>query len=114
MTALPAFQKEMRRIEINRIGDGFFVAFERPEDGAHCAMAIQRALQRHRVDHGFAPRVRIGLHHAEATREGADYQGREIAGADFVRARGGRVITIPLVGGLSTTAILASSRRTED
>ncbi len=42
--------------------------------------------------------------------KGSDYAGGEIAGADFVRLRGGRVVTLPLVPGLSTTAILARSR----
>jgi D-beta-D-heptose 7-phosphate kinase / D-beta-D-heptose 1-phosphate adenosyltransferase len=42
--------------------------------------------------------------------KGADYAGRPIAGADFVRERGGRVVIIPLVEGLSTTAILEAAR----
>lgn len=45
--------------------------------------------------------------------KGSDYEGKEIAGADFVRSRGGRVVTIPLVPGLSTTGILAASRGDE-
>ena len=65
-------------IEVNRIGDGFFVAFDRPDSAIRCAVEIQRALARHRVEHGFAPGVRIGLHEAEATREGSDYQGRGV------------------------------------
>jgi class 3 adenylate cyclase/DNA-binding SARP family transcriptional activator len=80
---------EHRGEEINHIGDGFFVAFERAEDGARCAMAIQQVLQRHRVDHGFAPRVRIGLHYAEATREGGDYQGRGVHAAARIAAVAG-------------------------
>jgi D-beta-D-heptose 7-phosphate kinase/D-beta-D-heptose 1-phosphate adenosyltransferase len=39
--------------------------------------------------------------------KGGDYTVETIAGADFVLARGGRVVTLPLVPGLSTTAILA-------
>lgn len=65
-------------VEVNRIGDGFFVAFDLPDAAVRCAVEIQRALARHRVDHGFAPEVRIGLHEAEATREGSDYQGRGV------------------------------------
>jgi D-beta-D-heptose 7-phosphate kinase / D-beta-D-heptose 1-phosphate adenosyltransferase len=38
--------------------------------------------------------------------KGGDYTVDQIAGADFVLSRGGRVVTIPLVPGLSTTAIL--------
>jgi class 3 adenylate cyclase len=75
--------------EVNRIGDGFFVAFERAGDGVRCAIDIQRVLERHRVDHGFAPRVRIGLHQAEATREGTDYQGRGVHEAARIAALAG-------------------------
>jgi class 3 adenylate cyclase len=64
--------------EVNHSGDGFFVAFERAMDGLECAVDIQRRLARHRREHGFAPRVRIGLHSAEATRQGGDYQGRGV------------------------------------
>jgi D-beta-D-heptose 7-phosphate kinase/D-beta-D-heptose 1-phosphate adenosyltransferase len=39
--------------------------------------------------------------------KGGDYQADQIAGAEFVRSRGGRVVTLPLVPGLSTTSILA-------
>ena len=59
--------------EIKHGGDGFFVAFREADDGIGCAAAIQRALARHRAEHGFAPSVRIGLHGGEATsREGDD------------------------------------------
>jgi DNA-binding SARP family transcriptional activator/class 3 adenylate cyclase len=64
--------------EVNRIGDGFFVAFDGPKAAAECAKAIQQALARHRNEHGFAPQVRIGLHEAEATRTGNDYQGKGV------------------------------------
>src|SRR5262249_3704313 len=39
--------------------------------------------------------------------KGGDYTLDQIAGADFVRRRGGQVVALPLVPGLSTTAILA-------
>lgn len=38
--------------------------------------------------------------------KGGDYTPDQIAGADFVLSKGGRVVTIPLIPGLSTTAIL--------
>lgn len=44
--------------------------------------------------------------------KGGDYTIDQIAGADFVHRGGGRVVTLPLVPGLSTTAIL-DRRRTE-
>ena len=94
--------------EVNRIGDGFFVAFERPEPAVRCAVEIQRALARHRVEHGFAPRVRIGVHEAEATRAGSDYQGRGVhetariadaAGADEI------LVSAPIAAFVDGTAV---------
>jgi D-beta-D-heptose 7-phosphate kinase/D-beta-D-heptose 1-phosphate adenosyltransferase len=38
--------------------------------------------------------------------KGRDYEGRTVAGADFVRARGGQVVLIDLVPGASTTATI--------
>jgi class 3 adenylate cyclase len=64
--------------EVKHTGDGFFVAFERPIDAIECAVDIQRRLARHRREHGFAPRVRIGLHTTEAARQGRDYHGRGV------------------------------------
>jgi len=78
---------------MHRAGDGFVVAFADPAAAAECAVAIQRRLHDHRRAHGFAPRVRIGVHEAEATRVGNDYSGRGVhtsariasaAGADEV------------------------------
>jgi class 3 adenylate cyclase len=48
--------------EIDHAGDGFFVSFESATDAVRCAMEIQRALQSHRRESGFSPRVRIGIH----------------------------------------------------
>jgi D-beta-D-heptose 7-phosphate kinase/D-beta-D-heptose 1-phosphate adenosyltransferase len=43
--------------------------------------------------------------------KGGDYTIDQIAGADFVQARGGRVVTLPIVPGLSTTGILSRQDR---
>lgn len=64
--------------EVKHTGDGFFVAFENAADAIACAVAIQRLLDRQRRDHGFAPRVRIGLHTAEATYADGDYSGHGV------------------------------------
>ncbi len=42
--------------------------------------------------------------------KGADYPRERIAGADLVEARGGRVVRVPLVPGLSTTQLLERVR----
>lgn len=60
---------------VRTTGDGIFATFVDPGTALGCAVAIQEALQEHRRKHGFAPSVRIGLHRAEATREGSDWSG---------------------------------------
>lgn len=74
---------------VNHTGDGFFVAFERGIDGLACAVDVQRRLARHRHEHGFAPTIRIGLHTAEATRHGGNYQGRGVHVAARIGAAAG-------------------------
>ncbi len=76
--------------EIKHEGDGFFVAFADADSALACACAIQRSLRDHRRDHGFAPRVRIGVHTAEVTDRGGDYVGRGVhATARIAAAAGG-------------------------
>ena len=64
--------------EVKSTGDGFFVTFDKAAEAIECAIDIQRRLTRHRREHGFAPSVRIGLHAADATRDGRDYGGRGV------------------------------------
>jgi class 3 adenylate cyclase len=60
---------------VRTTGDGAFATFTDPGAALGCAVAIQETLQEHRQKNGFAPSVRIGLHVAEATREGSDWSG---------------------------------------
>jgi class 3 adenylate cyclase len=64
--------------EVKSTGDGFFVTFDKAGEAIECAVDIQQRMTRHRREHGFAPSVRIGLHSAEATRDGRDYGGRGV------------------------------------
>lgn len=64
--------------EIDHAGDGFLVAFEHASAALDCAVAIQRALADHRRSEGFAPRVRVGIHAAVATRSGLGFTGRAL------------------------------------
>lgn len=43
--------------------------------------------------------------------KGGDWKKNQIIGADIVRSRGGRVITIPFVGGRSTTGLIRKITR---
>jgi class 3 adenylate cyclase len=72
---------------VQTTGDGFFVAFDGPSEGIDCAVTIQRSLADHRREHGFSPRVRIGLHEAEATEEGANWSGVGVHAAARIAAQ---------------------------
>ena len=43
--------------------------------------------------------------------KGADYAGKEVVGADFVRAKGGRVELLPMEPGISTTDLVTEILR---
>jgi class 3 adenylate cyclase len=64
--------------EIDHAGDGFFVVFRKDSAALACAVAIQRKLAEHRRLHGFAPRVRIGLHTTVASQVARGYKGRGV------------------------------------
>jgi D-beta-D-heptose 7-phosphate kinase/D-beta-D-heptose 1-phosphate adenosyltransferase len=57
------------------------------------------------------PEVLIKVLEPDILVKRGDYAVDQIAGADYVRGRGGRVVTLPLVPGLSTTAILNQTTR---
>jgi class 3 adenylate cyclase len=76
--ALRALFREHDAEEVDHTGDGFFVAFEDPARAVECASAIQRKLSDHRKEHGFAPKVRIGVHAAEASTTGTNYRGKGV------------------------------------
>jgi class 3 adenylate cyclase len=102
--------------EVKHGGDGFFVAFEQADDGIACATAIQRALARHRADHGFAPTVRIGLHTGEATARDDDYFGAAVTRAARISAAagGGEVlVSADLLAACERTVSVAGERTLE-
>jgi class 3 adenylate cyclase len=71
---------------VRHTGDGYFATFEEPRSAIESAVAIQRRLAQHRREHGFAPSVRVGMHVAEATRQGPDYAGQGVHAAARVGA----------------------------
>jgi class 3 adenylate cyclase len=93
-------RREVRRhdgFEVKAQGDGFMIALPSARRAAHCALAIQRAIQAELGDHPEGPvRVRIGMHSGEAMRDDDDdFYGRNVslaariaqhAGADEVLA----------------------------
>jgi len=64
--------------EIRHTGDGFFVVFETARQALDAAVEIQRRLSDHRLEHGFSPTIRIGIHYTEATRQRGDYVGQGV------------------------------------
>lgn len=80
--------------EVTATGDGFFVAFESPEEAVACAVAIQRRLVEQRTTQGFAPQVRIGLHAAGATQVGQNFTGKGVHEAARIAglAEGGQIL----------------------
>jgi class 3 adenylate cyclase len=73
---------------VNRMGDGFFVAFEDPRRAIECAVDVQRTLRAHRAEHGFSPSIRIGIHTSAATKTEGNYTGRGVHVAARVGALG--------------------------
>jgi class 3 adenylate cyclase len=93
--------------EISTTGDGFFVSFDSPEQAVAAAVAIQRRLQDHRQQHGFAPQVRIGLHAADANQVGENYRGKGVHEASRIAgvAKGSEIIaSVGTVGGTFRTS----------
>jgi class 3 adenylate cyclase len=80
--------------EVAATGDGFFVAFESPEEAVACAVATQRRLAEQRRTQGFAPQVRIGVHAAGATQVGRNFTGKGVHEAARLAslAEGGEVL----------------------
>jgi class 3 adenylate cyclase len=80
--------------EVDHSGDGFFVAFERADAAVRCAEEIQRKLERHRLENGFAPQVRIGVHLDAANYLAGDYsgQGVHLAARIGAQAQAGEVL----------------------
>src|SRR5262249_38704008 len=72
---------------VRTTGDGAFATFADAPAAVGCAVAIQRALLEHRLEQGFAPSVRIGLHVAEATREASDWSGVGVHAASRIGAQ---------------------------
>lgn len=89
--------KEVRRLVdrhhghvVKSQGDGFMVAFAKPEQAVRCAVDIQRSLEKR--PNGI--RVRIGIHVGKSVLRGDDLFGRNVAMAARVagEADGGEIL----------------------
>ena len=75
--------------EVDHAGDGFFVAFPDSKSALECAITIQRKLASHRREHGFAPRIRIGVHATNASHQSGRYRGRGVHEASRIASLAG-------------------------
>ncbi len=75
--------------EVDHAGDGFFVAFPDSKSAVQCAISIQRKLANHRRQHGFAPRIRIGVHAASVSESSGSYRGRGVHEASRIASIAG-------------------------
>ncbi|HEX9775781.1 MAG TPA: adenylate/guanylate cyclase domain-containing protein [Actinomycetota bacterium] len=102
--------------EIKHTGDGFFVAFDGPRPALDCAIAIQRALDDHRTNAGFAPQVRIGLHATEAEQVADDYRGRGVHESARIGAEAGAdeiLASVVTVAGCDVAVATSDARTVE-
>lgn len=93
--------------EVSTTGDGFFVGFDSPEEAVAAAVDIQRRLADHRAQHGFAPRVRIGLHASDAQRVAGNFRGKGVHEAARIAALAGGdeiVASVATVGDKAPTS----------
>lgn len=111
--ALRALIQQHGGEEVDHAGDGFFVAFPDARNAVDCACAIQRRLAAHRREHGFAPRVRIGVHAAVATRVGGGYRGSGVHQAARIAARAGadEVLATASTASLLSAGVIRSDPR---
>jgi putative ABC transport system ATP-binding protein len=75
--------------EVKAQGDGFMIGFRSVRPALGCAVAIQRAMAAYGDDAADSPRLRIGLHTGEATKESDDFFGRSVIVAARIAAAAG-------------------------
>jgi class 3 adenylate cyclase len=104
-------RREVRQhggFEVKAQGDGFMIALPSARRAAHCALAIQRAIQSELGNHPEGPiRVRIGMHSGEAMRDDDDdFYGRNVSLAARIaeQARADEVLASAVVKQLAESA----------
>jgi class 3 adenylate cyclase/DNA-binding CsgD family transcriptional regulator/tetratricopeptide (TPR) repeat protein len=89
--------------EVKNLGDGLMVAFESGVRAVECAIAMQRAFDRHNRQAGAQRlEVRVGLHVGEPIRDEDDYFGTAVVVAKRLcdAAEGSQILASDLVRGL--------------
>ncbi len=86
--------------DVKSQGDGFMLVFPSARKAIGCAIDIQRALAKHRMQYSRDPlHVRIGLHTGEVIREGEDFFGKHVilAARIAAQASGDEILVSSLV-----------------
>jgi class 3 adenylate cyclase len=86
--------------DVKNQGDGFMLVFPSARKAIGCAIDIQRALAKHRMQYSRDPlHVRIGLHTGEVIREGEDFFGKHVilAARIAAQASGDEILVSSLV-----------------
>jgi class 3 adenylate cyclase len=99
--------------EVSTTGDGFFVGFDSPDEAIEAAVAIQRRLAEHRTNHGFAPRVRIGVHASDAQWVGGNFRGKGVHEAARIAALAAGDEIIASVATVSHEVLTSARRKVE-
>ena len=89
--------------EVKTIGDSFMVAFASARKAVECAVAVQRALEKHNRRHPDQEvQVRIGLNVGEAIQEEGDLFGSAVDAASRIvaKADGGQILLSDTVRGV--------------
>ena len=63
---------------VSNTGDGFLAKFDDDLAAVQCAVEIQKALEGHRRQAGYAPKVRIGVNSGEITQDKDGISGLEV------------------------------------
>ena len=96
--------------EVKTMGDGFMIAFQSAKKGLACAIAIQRAFDRHDAADVEHVKVRIGLHAGEAIKDDDDFYGKNVILASRIagKAVGGEILVSSLVHQLVESSVSAA------
>ncbi len=100
-------------VNSNRSSRGLAKGTGRPIADEHArarVLAALTAVDRVVLFDAPTPLALIAALHPDILVKGGDYSREAIVGADVVEASGGRVVTIPLLAGYSTTALVEKSR----
>ena len=86
-------------IAVNSQGDGFLARFVSPVEAVRCGVEIQRRLEQQRMQTGFAPAVRVGIHAGDVVEDGGDILGTvvNVAARVMSEAKPGEILTTETV-----------------